>query len=81
MLGEVEMERMSEKDVKAFEASAEVRRPGNYVDLLNELSNQYLIGYSSSNSSRDETYRRIRVDVDGHHEVRARQGYRVQGTK
>jgi VWFA-related protein len=52
-----------------------------FVDLLNELSNQYLLGYSSTNSTRDETYRRIRVDVDGHHEVRARQGYRVQGTK
>jgi VWFA-related protein len=54
---------------------------GAFVDLLNELSNQYLLGYSSTNSSRDENYRRIRVDVDGHHEVRARQGYRVQGTK
>jgi VWFA-related protein len=54
---------------------------GAFVDLLSELSNQYLLGYSSTNSSRDETYRRIRVDVDGHHEVRARQGYRVQGTK
>jgi VWFA-related protein len=54
---------------------------GAFVDLLGELSNQYLLGYSSTNSSRDETYRRIRVDVDGQHDVRARQGYRVQGTK
>jgi len=54
---------------------------GAFVDLLGELSNQYLLGYSSTNSSREETYRRIRVDVDGQRDVRARQGYRVQGTK
>lgn len=54
---------------------------GAFVDLLGELSNQYLLGYSSTNSSRDEAYRRIRVDVDGHRDVRARQGYRVQGTR
>jgi VWFA-related protein len=52
-----------------------------FGDLLDELSNQYLLGYSSSNERRDETWRKIRVDVDGHHEVRARQGYRITGTK
>lgn len=54
---------------------------GAFVDLLNELSNQYLLGYSSTNTSRDDSYRRIHVDVDGHRDIRARQGYRVQGTK
>jgi VWFA-related protein len=54
---------------------------GAFGDLLNELSNQYLLGYSSSNTARDEAYRRIRVDVDGHREIRARQGYRVQGPR
>jgi VWFA-related protein len=48
-----------------------------FGDLLEELSNQYLLGYSSTNNKRDESWRRIRVDVDGHHEVRARQGYRL----
>ena len=48
-----------------------------FADLLEELSNQYLLGYSSSNNKRDESWRRIRVDVDGHREVRARQGYRL----
>jgi VWFA-related protein len=47
-----------------------------FADLLDELSNQYLLGYASSNSKRDDAWRRIKVDVDGHHEVRARQGYR-----
>jgi VWFA-related protein len=52
-----------------------------FGDLLDELSNQYLLGYSSTNNKRDDSWRRIRVDVDGHHEVRARQGYRLAGTK
>jgi len=48
-----------------------------FADLLDELSNQYLLGYASSNSARDDAWRRIKVDVDGHHDVRARQGYRA----
>jgi VWFA-related protein len=54
---------------------------GAFGDLLDELSNQYLLGYASSNNRRDDVWRRIRVDVDGHHEVRSRQGYRVTATK
>lgn len=30
---------------------------------------------------RDNQWRRISVDVDGHREVRARQGYRATATK
>ena len=53
-----------------------------FGDLLDELSNQYLLGYASnSNNGRDDGWRKIKVDVDGHHEVRARQGYRATGTK
>ncbi len=52
-----------------------------FGDLLDELSNQYLLGYSSSNDKRDDAWRRIRVDVDGHHDVRARQGYRTTAAK
>src|SRR5262245_58753972 len=48
-----------------------------FADLLDELSNQYLLGYASTNSKRDDTWRRIKVEVDGHNEVRARQGYRI----
>jgi Ca-activated chloride channel homolog len=48
-----------------------------FADLLDELSNQYLLGYASTNSTRDDAWRRIKVDVDGHHDVRARQGYRA----
>jgi VWFA-related protein len=48
-----------------------------FADLLDELSNQYLLGYQSTNSKRDDQWRKIKVDVDGHHDVRARQGYRA----
>jgi VWFA-related protein len=52
-----------------------------FGDLLDELSNQYLLGYAPANAAHDDTWRRIRVDVDGHHDVRARQGYRAAATK
>jgi VWFA-related protein len=48
-----------------------------FADLLDELSNQYLLGYQSSNSKRDDQWRKIKVDVDGHHDIRSRQGYRA----
>jgi Ca-activated chloride channel homolog len=52
-----------------------------FADLLDELSNQYLLGYQSTNSKRDDAWRKIKVDVDGHHDVRARQGYRALAGK
>ena len=52
-----------------------------FADLLDELSNQYLLGYQSTNSRRDDAWRKIKVEVDGHHEVRARQGYRALAGK
>jgi VWFA-related protein len=52
-----------------------------FDELLDELSNQYLLGYPPINSRRDDTWRRIRVDVDGYHQVRARQGYRATPSK
>jgi Ca-activated chloride channel family protein len=48
-----------------------------FADLLEELSNQYLLGYESTNTRRDDTFRKISVQVDGHGRVRARQGYRA----
>ena len=52
-----------------------------FADLLDELSNQYLVGYQSTNSKRDDAWRKIKVDVDGRHDVRARQGYRALAGK
>ena len=50
---------------------------GAFAELLDELSNQYLIGYPPTNTTRNDEWREIRVQVDGHSGVRARQGYRA----
>lgn len=52
-----------------------------FGNLLEELSQQYLLGYPPTNSVRDDTFRRIKVNVDGPYQVRARQGYRASPTK
>jgi VWFA-related protein len=50
---------------------------GAFEELLDELSNQYLLGYQPTNAQRDDTWREIKVQVDGQGNVRARQGYRA----
>jgi VWFA-related protein len=50
---------------------------GAFAELLDELSNQYLLGYPPTNTKRDDTWREIKVQVDGHSGIRARQGYRA----
>jgi Ca-activated chloride channel homolog len=52
-----------------------------FGELLDELSNQYLLGYPPTNTRRDDSWRRIKVDVDGYHQIRARQGYRATVSK
>jgi VWFA-related protein len=51
---------------------------GTFGELIEELSSQYLLGYAPENTRRDDTWHRIRVQVDGHSDVRARQGFRVE---
>jgi Ca-activated chloride channel homolog len=53
----------------------------SFAELLDELSNQYLLGYEPANTKHDDAWRKIKVDVDGHHDVRARQGYRATTAK
>ena len=51
-----------------------------FAEIVEELSNQYLIGYQSTNTKRDGSWREIAVDTpEGGHTVRARQGYRAPG--
>lgn len=51
-----------------------------FADILEELSNQYLLGYESTNSKRDGAWREIKVELPNHgYEVRARQGYNAPG--
>ena len=52
---------------------------GAFTDLLDELSNQYVLGYQPASGARDDAWRQIKVDVDGHSHVRARHGYRAAG--
>ena len=48
-----------------------------FAELLDELSNQYVLGYAPTNSRHDGTLRQLKVEVDGHHHVRAREAYRA----
>ena len=48
-----------------------------FEELLDELSNQYLLGYPPINAKRDDTWREIKVEVEGHSGIRHRQGYRA----
>jgi VWFA-related protein len=50
----------------------------SFTDLLEEMSNQYVLAYQPSDPARDGAWRDITVTVDGHDRVRARQGYRVR---
>jgi len=52
-----------------------------FSDLLEELSNQYLLGYEPTNLKRDDSFRKISVRVDGQSRIRARQGYRAVAPK
>jgi Ca-activated chloride channel family protein len=48
----------------------------NFEKIVNELRTQYAIGYRSSNSKRDGTFRRIRIEMNGQNfVVRTRTGY------
>ena len=49
-----------------------------FAQIVDELDNQYLLGYVPSNAERDGSWRRIRLEVEGPgRKVRARQGYRA----
>jgi Ca-activated chloride channel family protein len=49
-----------------------------FADILEELSNQYLLGYVPADLTRDGRWRTLRVEVPGKDvRVRARQGYRA----
>jgi Ca-activated chloride channel family protein len=48
--------------------------------IMEDLTHQYLIGYSPTNTAHDGTYRKITVRTTVRsHEIRARDGYRAPG--
>lgn len=58
------------------ERSDDLDRP--FAEILEELANQYLIGYQSTNPRRDGGWREIKVELRNQpYTVRARQGYRA----
>jgi VWFA-related protein len=62
---------------RTFTTESAEQLEGAFSELLEELSNQYLLGYPPTNLARDDSWREIRVEVAGHSGVRARQGYRA----
>ncbi len=60
------------------ERSDQLQAP--FTAILEELSNQYIVGYESTNAKHDGAWREVKVEVEvqgGGYEVRARQGYRA----
>ncbi len=52
-----------------------------FAEILEELSHQYMIGYESTNSKRDGSWREVKIEIPGtDYSVRARQGYRAPGS-
>jgi len=61
------------------ERSEQLEEP--FTEILDELSHQYIVGYESSNSKRNGSWREVKVQVPGtNYSVRARQGYRAPGS-
>jgi Ca-activated chloride channel homolog len=53
-----------------------------FTDIVSELSNQYVLAYVPTDTRRDGTWREIKVRVrSGKYDVRARLGYRAEGTR
>jgi Ca-activated chloride channel homolog len=48
-----------------------------FEEILEDLSNQYLLSYPYPDGERDGQWHRIRVEVEGGYEVRTRPGYRL----
>jgi Ca-activated chloride channel homolog len=61
---------------RAFFADNADRLDQPFAAIVEELANQYLLGYTSTNSAKDGTWRVIKIDVSGNRlKVRGRQGY------
>jgi len=51
-----------------------------FAEILDELSNQYLLGYESTNEKRDGGWREITLELPDHgYSIRARSGYKGPG--
>jgi VWFA-related protein len=63
---------------RAFSTDDPGRLEQAFAEIIQDLSNQYLLAYAPTRATRDDRWHRIRVEVgDGHFKVRARQRYRA----
>jgi Ca-activated chloride channel family protein len=63
---------------RAFTTDSIDALQGAFEELLEELSNQYLLGYQPTYAVRDDTWHEIKVEIEGQPvNIRARQGYRA----
>ena len=52
-----------------------------FAEILEELSNQYILGYESTNTKRNGSWREVKLEIPGTgYSVRSRQGYRAPGS-
>jgi Ca-activated chloride channel family protein len=76
------MERLSRPTGgRVFSMSSIDDLSGAFERLLEELSHQYLLGYPPTGNTRDGKWHDITVRVDGHENVRARDGYRFAASR
>lgn len=73
------LERLARKSGgRAFFGDSVDKLDAAFADIMEELSNQYLLGYVPKDLSRDGRWRTLKVEVPGKGvRVRARQGYRA----
>jgi VWFA-related protein len=67
---------------RAFTTDSIDALQGAFEELLEELSNQYLLGYQPTYTIRDDSWHEIKVEIEGQPlNIRARQGYRAMPQK
>jgi VWFA-related protein len=67
---------------RAFFSDQEARLEAIFLDIIEDLRHQYLLGYPGPDTARNGQQHRIRVEIPGRgYTVRARQGYRLAPAK
>jgi VWFA-related protein len=62
---------------RSFFTEDQTSLDASFNQILEDLRSQYLLAFVPSHGERDDSWHRIRVEVAGGHDVRARQGYRL----
>jgi Ca-activated chloride channel family protein len=67
---------------RAFFSDQEAKLEAIFLDIIEDLRHQYLLGYPAPDSARNGQQHRIRVEIPGRgYTVRARQAYRLAPAK